>query len=207
MTTPYGYVPVRLDREVSSSSDWRRAALATPAAVALAAGMIVAAPTAHAGVWDQLAECESGGDWQINTGNGYYGGLQFSLSSWRAVGGSGYPHEASKAEQISRAERLQNRQGWGAWPACSAELGLSGDPAPTPEPEPQESPEPEPATEPEPDSEPAAASGGTYEVVSGDTLSEIAAAHGTTWQDLHEANRDQIDDPDLIFPGQVLDVA
>lgn len=84
-----------------------------------------AAPaSAGAGVWDRLAACESGGNWAINSGNGYYGGLQFSLSSWRAVGGSGYPHQASKAEQISRAEMLKARQGWGAWPACTAKLGL-----------------------------------------------------------------------------------
>lgn len=78
----------------------------------------------NAGVWDRLAQCESGGNWSINTGNGYYGGLQFSLSSWRAVGGNGYPHQASKSEQIARAEILKSRQGWGAWPSCSAQLGL-----------------------------------------------------------------------------------
>lgn len=85
-----------------------------------------AAPAASTGggVWDRLAACESGGNWSTNSGNGYYGGLQFSLSSWRAVGGSGYPHQASKAEQISRAEMLKARQGWGAWPACTAKLGL-----------------------------------------------------------------------------------
>ncbi len=85
-----------------------------------------AAPTTavDGGVWDKIAKCESGGNWAINTGNGYYGGLQFSLSSWQGVGGSGYPHQASKAEQISRAEALLARQGWGAWPACTAKLGL-----------------------------------------------------------------------------------
>lgn len=75
-------------------------------------------------VWDRLAQCESGGNWSINTGNGFYGGLQFTLSSWQAVGGSGYPHQASRDEQIARAKILQARQGWGAWPACSARLGL-----------------------------------------------------------------------------------
>ncbi len=75
-------------------------------------------------VWDRLAVCESGGNWSINTGNGYYGGLQFSLSSWRAVGGGGYPHQASKSEQIARAEMLLAKQGWGAWPACTAKMGL-----------------------------------------------------------------------------------
>jgi len=74
--------------------------------------------------WAALAECESGGDWQINTGNGFYGGLQFSLTSWQGVGGSGYPHEASVAEQIHRAELLQAVQGWGAWPSCSVQVGL-----------------------------------------------------------------------------------
>ncbi len=84
----------------------------------------VATSSAGAGVWDQIAACESGGNWAINTGNGYYGGLQFSASSWRAVGGQGLPHQASKAEQIKRGQMLQARQGWGAWPACTARLGL-----------------------------------------------------------------------------------
>jgi hypothetical protein len=75
-------------------------------------------------VWDRIAACESGGNWAINTGNGYYGGLQFSLSSWRGVGGSGLPSDASKAEQIARAQILQARQGWGAWPVCSIKAGV-----------------------------------------------------------------------------------
>ncbi|HZI97914.1 MAG TPA: ubiquitin-like domain-containing protein [Actinomycetales bacterium] len=84
-----------------------------------------AAPAvANGGVWDRLAECESGGNWSINTGNGYYGGLQFSLSTWRAYGGSGMPHENSRAQQIAVAERVQDAQGWGAWPSCSSKLGL-----------------------------------------------------------------------------------
>ena len=75
-------------------------------------------------VWDDLAQCESGGDWSINTGNGYYGGLQFLLSTWHAVGGTGYPHENSREEQIYRAEILLAQSGWGQWPACSSMLGL-----------------------------------------------------------------------------------
>jgi hypothetical protein len=75
-------------------------------------------------MWERLAQCESGGNWSINTGNGYYGGLQFSLSSWQWVGGSGYPHRASRAEQIHRAEILLSRQGWNAWPSCSRQLGF-----------------------------------------------------------------------------------
>jgi LysM repeat protein len=87
-----------------------------------------AAPAASSGsgsgVWDQLAQCESGGDWSINTGNGYYGGLQFSQGSWNAAGGSGSPANASREEQIRVAENLQSMQGWGAWPSCSSQLGL-----------------------------------------------------------------------------------
>lgn len=78
-------------------------------------------------VWNPIAQCESGyggePDWSINTGNGFYGGLQFTLDSWRWVGGEGYPHHASKEEQIYRAEILLERQGWVAWPACSKKVG------------------------------------------------------------------------------------
>ncbi len=77
------------------------------------------------GVWDKLAQCESGGNWSTNTGNGYYGGLQFSLGTWQAFGGSGYPHENSKAEQIRIAEKVRDaRGGYGDWPACASKLGL-----------------------------------------------------------------------------------
>ena len=76
------------------------------------------------GVWDRLAQCESGGNWGINTGNGYSGGLQFAQGTWRANGGSGSAHNASRAEQIRVAERVKASQGWGAWPACSSKLGL-----------------------------------------------------------------------------------
>jgi hypothetical protein len=79
-------------------------------------------------VWDQLAQCESGGDWSINTGNGYYGGLQFNLGTWQAMGGGAYaalPSEASREEQIAVATKLRDANGgYGAWPACSASLGL-----------------------------------------------------------------------------------
>jgi hypothetical protein len=75
-------------------------------------------------IWDRLAQCESGGNWALNTGNGYYGGLQFSLATWRGVGGVGYPHQASRAEQINRGQILQARAGWGQWPHCARQLGL-----------------------------------------------------------------------------------
>jgi hypothetical protein len=73
--------------------------------------------------WEKLAQCESGGNWSMNSGNGYYGDLQFSLASWRDVGGTGYPHEHSKSEQIHRGKILQARYGWDQWPVCARELG------------------------------------------------------------------------------------
>jgi hypothetical protein len=99
---------------------------AAPAAAAPAAAAPAAAPVSSSGgtVWDQLAQCESSGNWAINTGNGYYGGLQFSQSSWEGAGGSGNPANASREEQIRVAENLKAQQGWGAWPACSRKLGL-----------------------------------------------------------------------------------
>jgi uncharacterized protein YabE (DUF348 family) len=76
-------------------------------------------------VWDRIAACESGGNWATNTGNGYYGGLQFSLGTWRAYGGSGLPSSASRETQIAIAEKVQAAQGWGAWPVCSREAGVA----------------------------------------------------------------------------------
>jgi len=75
-------------------------------------------------VWDKIAQCESGGNWHINTGNGFYGGLQFSLSTWHGYGGSGLPSNHSRTEQIAIGKRVQSSQGWGAWPTCSARVGL-----------------------------------------------------------------------------------
>ena len=88
------------------------------APVALSLGM--AAGTAHADAvnWDAVAACESGGNWAINTGNGYYGGLQFSLGTWHGNGGEGMPHAASREEQIRVAENVLRTQGIGAWPSC-----------------------------------------------------------------------------------------
>jgi len=87
----------------------------------------VAPSVSNGSVWDQLAGCESGGNWSINTGNGYYGGLQFSQSTWEGVGGLSYAPRAdlaSREQQIAAAEVLLKSSGWGAWPACSAQLGL-----------------------------------------------------------------------------------
>lgn len=104
------------------------ARLAVIGAVAVAGPFALAAPASAApsGTWDRLAKCESSGNWSANTGNGYKGGLQFSPSTWRAHGGKGSAHNASRAQQIKIAERVLASQGWGAWPACSRKLGLRG---------------------------------------------------------------------------------
>lgn len=97
---------------------------------AAVAGSIATSSSASAAsnVWDRVAACESGGNWKISTGNGYYGGLQFSASSWRAAGGAKYaklPHHATKAQQIATAQNLLRIQGPGAWPVCSRKAGLT----------------------------------------------------------------------------------
>ncbi|MBO0896963.1 MULTISPECIES: transglycosylase family protein [Arthrobacter] len=98
------------------------------AAISGAGVALTAAPSqaADASTWDALAQCESGGNWGISTGNGFSGGLQFLPSTWAAYGGTGDPASASREQQIAVAERVLAGQGWGAWPACSAKLGLSG---------------------------------------------------------------------------------
>ena len=91
--------------------------------------LVVASPAEAASVrtWNKLAQCESSGRWHINTGNGYYGGLQFSPSTWKAFGGRKFArnaHRARKFEQIRIAERVRRHQCWGAWPSCSRRIGL-----------------------------------------------------------------------------------
>ncbi|MFF0988999.1 transglycosylase family protein [Kocuria nitroreducens] len=210
--------------------------------------MALPANAAPASTWDALAECESGGNWNTATGNGFSGGLQFTPSTWAAFGGQGAPQDASRAQQIAVAENVLDGQGWGAWPACSAKLGLSGSAAPsanpmgtasvvTPQsveaPAPIEAPAPAPVAAPEPGPmaapaeapaavqapvveyvapaaavAPTAVSGETYTVVQGDTLSIIAQKLGVEggWEALAAANEGTIADPNLIFPGQVLNI-
>ena len=110
----------------------RTTRLALPAialtATALLQPALTAAPAEAASrPWDRLAHCESGGRWHVSTGNGYYGGLQVSAGTRRAIGGGKYAslaHRASRTQQIRIAERVQNAQGWGAWPVCSRQVGL-----------------------------------------------------------------------------------
>ncbi|WTQ14149.1 LysM peptidoglycan-binding domain-containing protein [Streptomyces sp. NBC_00228] len=209
------------------------AALLAPLGLLAASGNAAAADS---GVWDRIAQCESGGNWHINTGNGYYGGLQFSAGTWRAYGGSAYAataDQASKSAQIAVAGKVQRAQGWGAWPVCSVRAGASGS-APagssgtvsekstgtkksttesTSESTTRKSTEK--ATPSKPAKTPArgtnnasrGTSRGDYTVREGDTLSGIAAQHGTTWRKVYAANKAVIGgDPDLIVPGQQLDL-
>lgn len=108
--------------EVRRKAVWQKALRAPVAKVVLVGTK--ERPEVGYGIFDRLAECESGGNWAANTGNGYYGGVQFSASTWASVGGSGLPHEHSREEQIKRASILQQRSGWGQWPHCAAQLGL-----------------------------------------------------------------------------------
>jgi LysM repeat protein len=169
----------------------------TAVAGAVLGAPLAIAPTASAdsgSAWDRLAQCESGGNWAINTGNGFSGGLQFTSGTWRAFGGTGVAHRASREEQIVVAERVLAKQGWGAWPACSRKLGLRGTPPPSSvKSAPQVTPAAVKAT--------AAPTGRTVVVKPGDTLSRIAAANGVaSWEALRAANPG-LDNPNRISVG------
>ncbi|MFZ3469610.1 transglycosylase family protein [Streptomyces sp. 4.24] len=178
------------------------AGIAAPAAVGLVAQP---ASAASVGTWDKVAQCESTGTWSISTGNGYYGGLQFSSATWAEFGGKQYAPQAdraTKAQQIAVAEKVLATQGPGAWPACGKLAGLQrGGPAPE---------------APKAPAAPAAPAKGTgtstagkgangYTVVSGDTLGTIGSKLGIGWQKLYADNRSVVgSDPDVILPGQRL---
>ncbi len=185
------------------------------------------ADAASVDTWDKVAQCESSGNWQANTGNGYFGGLQFSQSSWAAAGGTAYASRAdlaTKDQQIAVAEKLLKMQGPGAW-ACAGAGGLTaGDPAADVHPDgnqaqpqqksaPKQAPQqaqPEKAQPEKAQPEKAAPHGKparSYTVVGGDTLYGIAGSHEISggWKAVYAANRTVIGgDPDLILPGQRL---
>jgi resuscitation-promoting factor RpfA len=176
----------------------RRGALVLGGAAAVSLGVLAAPASAAApNDWDAVAACESSGNWAINTGNGYYGGLQFSQSTWAAYGGTEYAPRAdlaTKAQQIAVAERTLDAQGPGAWPSCGKALNPSA---------------PEAGAAPVVAAvapAPVAAGGGTYTVQAGDTLGRIASAQGVAggWQALFAANDGQLSSPDRIAVGQVL---
>ncbi len=188
-----------------------RAGLALVAAGApVVPAALLAAPAAHADTdWDVLAECESGGDWSINTGNGFGGGLQFTDSTWRAFGGSGQPEDAGRAEQIRVAERVKAGQGMNAWPTCSRKTGQTDDSPNSSVPSDSSSSEPDDEDSESTETRTVRATGsssgaGSYTVQAGDTLSSIAAAHGASWRSLAQANPDIATNPNLILPGQTL---
>ncbi|RPK88278.1 MULTISPECIES: transglycosylase family protein [Streptomyces] len=216
------YQPSRINR-ASLTVTAGGAGIALPLITAASAG---AAP---ADVWEKVAACESSGDWAVNTGNGYYGGLQFSGSTWAAFGGTQYAPRADLAtrdQQIAIAEKVLDGQGPGAWPTCSVRAGLTrGGDAPGTDPEagtvaqsagnrPVQATAPQSAPPRQPQTRPAAATPthvpgkrDSYTVASGDSLSGIASAQGVRggWQGLYAANRTVVgSDPDLIFPGQRL---
>ncbi len=167
----------------------------------MAAGSFLAGTAdAASGVnWDAVAQCESGGNWAINTGNGFFGGLQFTLSTWHANGGVGNPANATREQQIAVAERVLTSQGIGAWPVCGKRAG-AGTPAAGTKPVTPSAPS-SPSLQPT-----STGSTSTYRVVPGDTLWSIAAHHHVSggWERVYAANRDVITDPDLIILGQSL---
>jgi LysM repeat protein len=176
---------------------------ATVAATALFGATTASADSVN---WDAVASCESGGNWSINTGNGYYGGLQFSPSTWRAYGGTGMPNNASRSEQIRIAEKVLDGQGIGAWPVCGQRGGSQKS---------YKAPQPQysaPAkkntyvTPNTPSRKPVPVTRyWNVEVQPGDTLSSIAAEYGKNWHKVYKDNRDVIgSDPNLIYPGQKL---
>ncbi|MEW2444113.1 transglycosylase family protein [Micromonospora marina] len=192
-------------------------------AAVCAATLFGPAAPASAGVnWDAVARCESGGNWKINTGNGYYGGLQFSRATWNGYGGKKYAARAdlaSRSEQIAVAEKVLRGQGIGAWPVCgrkggSASAAVTRSERATTKAAPKKAaPKRAAARTATPERAatrvaPRPSSGaGTYVVRRGDTLSEIAVAQRVDggWRALHERNRAVVgDDPGLIFPGQRL---
>ncbi|MEW1612815.1 MULTISPECIES: transglycosylase family protein [unclassified Streptomyces] len=210
------YQPSRINR-ASLTVTAGGAGIALPLITAASAG------AASGEVWEKVAACESSGNWSINTGNGYYGGLQFSGPTWAAFGGTQYAPRADLAtrdQQIAIAERVLDGQGPGAWPSCSVEAGLTrGGDAPGTTPQsagdrPVRSAAPQSAPPRQPRATPAAATPThvpgkreAYTVAGGDSLSGIADAERVRggWQRLYAANRTVIgDNPDMIFPGQRL---
>ncbi|MFF1685673.1 MULTISPECIES: transglycosylase family protein [unclassified Streptomyces] len=193
-----------------------RASLTVTAGSAGMAIPLIGAGVAHAAdadTWTKVAACESSGNWSINSGNGYFGGLQFTQSTWEAYGGTAYAARADRAtrsQQIAVAEKVLDGQGPGAWPACSARAGLTrgGDTTgPHTETVGQKPQRTVKDVKPEVTPQSTAGTAQMYTVVGGDTLSGIADAREVPggWRKLYEANRRTIgSDPDLILPGQRL---
>jgi len=171
---------------------------------------IAATPASASPNWDAIAHCESTGNWSINTGNGYYGGLQFDKRTWQAYGGQGLPHQASKAEQIAVAEKLYAARGASPWPHCGKKGGSSASYKSKNTQGAKKAPAKQKSTKPAQQSAPVVAGvaksnpNGDYTVAAGDTLSKIAQQLNVQggWAKLHELNKDFISDANLIVVGQ-----
>jgi murein DD-endopeptidase MepM/ murein hydrolase activator NlpD len=193
-----------------------RASLTVTAGGAGIALPLIGAGSAHAAsvdVWEKVAACESTSDWGINSGNGYYGGLQFSQATWEAYGGQRHAPRAdlaTKDQQIAVAEKVLEGQGPRAWPTCSGEAGLTrgGEAPDIARTGPQQAAPPKRIVSKDaasPTTVPTRREG--YTVARGDSLSKIARSERVRggWQGLYAQNRAVVgDDPDLIFPGQRL---
>ena len=186
-------------------------------ALTLGIGLTAAPASAATTVWDKVAKCESGGRWNINTGNGYYGGLQFSPRTWKGFGGKKYAssaHKATKGEQIAIARRVLAGQGPGAWPTCGRKAKLTksngkASKTATPATNPGAK-KAKPAVKKPTVKKPAAkpTSSKTIRVKSGDTLAKIAKRHNVSggWRGLWALNKKTVKNPNNIRVGQVLRV-
>jgi nucleoid-associated protein YgaU len=200
-----------------------RKAISTAAAVGgLAVASLATAGSANAATdaqWDRLAQCESGGNWHINTGNGFYGGLQFTAGTWSAYGGQRYAARADLAtreQQIAVASKVARGQTWNAWPTCSRKAGLRGA-APTASgsvvsrassPKASRSSVRRSLTSATNTSKGGSVGKGKHVVRRGETLSSIASAnHIRSWRTLYAANRCTLKNPNVLRIGQVLNLA
>lgn len=179
------------------------------AATALSAGLgLAAAPQADAAttVWDRVAQCESGGNWSINTGNGFYGGLQFTRSTWLAYGGGKYAptaNKATKAQQIEIAKKTLRSQGPGAWPVCSKRAGLTRANGLAVNTGVTSTTKTTTTKKKTTTTTKTTTKGAVYVTVrSGDTLARIAKRQGTTWQKVWTLNKTTIKNPNMIKVGQ-----
>jgi hypothetical protein len=190
-------------RHRAPSKTGRTIARTAVAGAVAGAPLLVAAPAANAApdsAWDKLAQCESGGRWNINTGNGYHGGLQFSPRTWSGFGGKEFApvaHQATREEQIVVAERVLAKQGWNAWPACSRKTGVRGE-------SPTQRDAPASNSGDQVRLASAESTSGDYVVKSGDTLGRIAAANNVAggWKALVEKNPALKANPNALVPGQ-----
>lgn len=177
---------------------------------AIAIGIASIAIPANADSWDVVAQCESSGNWHINTGNGYFGGLQFDQPSWEAAGGLKYAPRAdlaTEAQQKAVANVWVREAGSGAWQCSGARDTGSTAPSDSTGSSSAEQRSSVQKTYKAPEKTQETLKNGEYTVVSGDTLSGIGQAYDVDWQKIYDANKDIIgSDPNMIYPGQVLKV-